>query len=299
MKWSFATIGVIILGIIGASIIILFQNITTNNENDYYLLKEITEAAMIDAIDVPYYRETGNLRIVKEKFVENFTRRFVESTVFVTNDYKIKFYDIIESPPKVSILIDTGLGEYTVGGSSDEYNIANKLDAILEYVGEKTYVPSTNPNYGNPYVQQKLIYTYYAIPGINDGSFSFVHSLKVPTVLIAPNVKNIKIADVKFAGNVETQEELSLALLQRELSFNIISSDFKSTNYLQDISEFSTTVSNINIDFYNCGSSTSKYKCDDVNKYFVSIAGNSGYDKSKTIFKYEVTWSYEEYEFID
>ena len=34
--------------------ILLFQQLTTNNENDYYLLKEVTEAAMIDAIDIPY-----------------------------------------------------------------------------------------------------------------------------------------------------------------------------------------------------------------------------------------------------
>ena len=67
MKWSFATVGIILLGLTGVAIILLFQQITTNNENDYYLLKEITEAAMVDAIDVGYYRETGNLKIVKEK----------------------------------------------------------------------------------------------------------------------------------------------------------------------------------------------------------------------------------------
>ena len=132
MKWSFVTVGVIVLGIIGVSIILLFQNVTTNNENDYYLLKEITEATMIDAIDIPYYRETGDLKIVKEKFVENFTRRFAESTIFITNKYTIKYYDIIETPPKVSVLIDTGLGEFTIDGNTEEYAIKNKLDAILE-----------------------------------------------------------------------------------------------------------------------------------------------------------------------
>ena len=40
MKWSFASVGLIVFGLIGLAIIILFQNITTNNENDYYLLKE-------------------------------------------------------------------------------------------------------------------------------------------------------------------------------------------------------------------------------------------------------------------
>ena len=76
MRWSFASVGVIVAGIIGIVIILLFQQITTNNESDYYLLKEITEAAMIESIDVSHYRETGELKIVREKFVENFLRRY-------------------------------------------------------------------------------------------------------------------------------------------------------------------------------------------------------------------------------
>ena len=39
MKWSTVTVGVMILGIIGVSIILLFQQLTTTNENDYYLLR--------------------------------------------------------------------------------------------------------------------------------------------------------------------------------------------------------------------------------------------------------------------
>ena len=74
MKWSTTALGLIIFGLVGISIIMLFQQITTTNENDYYLLKEITEAAMIDSIDISYYRETGNLKIVREKFVENFEK---------------------------------------------------------------------------------------------------------------------------------------------------------------------------------------------------------------------------------
>ena len=109
MKWSTVTVGVMILGIIGVSIILLFQQLTTTNENDYYLLKEITEAAMVDSIDISYYRETGNLKIVREKFVENFTRRFAESTLIIGTKYTIKFFDVMEEPPKVSVRIDTGI----------------------------------------------------------------------------------------------------------------------------------------------------------------------------------------------
>ena len=39
MKWSFASVGMIVLGIIGVMVIVLFQQITTSNENDYYLLR--------------------------------------------------------------------------------------------------------------------------------------------------------------------------------------------------------------------------------------------------------------------
>ena len=46
MKWSTVTVGVMILGIIGVSIILLFQQLTTTNENDYYLL---------NGKDYPYY----------------------------------------------------------------------------------------------------------------------------------------------------------------------------------------------------------------------------------------------------
>lgn len=296
MKWSFASVGLIVLGLTGVAIIMLFQQITTNNENDYYLLKEVTEAAMIDAIDISYYRETGNLKIVTEKFVENFTRRFAESTVFVASDYKISFYDIIETPPKVSIVIDTGLGEYTIHGNSDEYNIANKLDAILEYTGKYTDVSINDAYYGNPYVSKILVNEYYAMPSKNVGGgyFDTYYSFKVPSELIKPNIKNVSISDVNYlSGSNYSQVNLNEALLNYELSFNDVS-----TNYMQSINDFAMNISNVNIKYYNCGITTNEYKCDDINKYWVHISGQtSDVDKSKVIFRYRVTWSYEEYEF--
>lgn len=91
MKWSFASVGMIVLGIIGVMVIVLFQQITTSNENDYYLLKEITEASMIESIDLKYYRETGDLKIIKEKFVENFTKKIFRINII----YRYKVYNII------------------------------------------------------------------------------------------------------------------------------------------------------------------------------------------------------------
>ena len=269
MKWSFATVGIILLGLIGISIILLFQQITTNNENDYYLLKEVTEAAMIDAVDVKHYRETGNLRIVKEKFVENFTRRFVESTIFVTNDYNIKFYDIMEEPPKVSIIIDTGLGTYTVGGTADEYGIANKLDAILEFTGDKTYASSSV----DPYVKHctgcdKEPYkeTYYLLLDSDDNK---TLSIKTPDELIAPNIKNINIESVSNASVVTGQGELNQALLRSELTYNNVSDKYKLTSGIHYASDYNGSISNINIGFHNCPGGD--YICDATNKYYIVI----------------------------
>ena len=82
MKWSFATVGLIMMGLFGFIIIIMFNEITVSNEQDYYTLKDATEAAMIESVDVAYYRLTGEIKMNQEKFVENFTRRFTETSTF-------------------------------------------------------------------------------------------------------------------------------------------------------------------------------------------------------------------------
>lgn len=133
MKWSFAGIGVIVAGMIGLMLLILFGDITVSNEGDYYLLKEITESAMVDSIDVTYYRSTGSIKIVKEKFVENFTRRYSESTQYGSVDYKINFYQILESPPKVSVVIDNGIGIYSINNDATNYRVSNSINSIIEY----------------------------------------------------------------------------------------------------------------------------------------------------------------------
>ena len=295
MKWSFATIGVILLGVIGVSIIFLFQSITTSNENDYYLLKEITEAAMIDAIDIPYYRETGDLKIVREKFVENFTRRYAESTIFVSNKYNIMFYDIMETPPKVSIIIDTGLGQFTVGGNTDEYGIKNKLDGILEYVGKDTF--SSSPMENPLTIDNNFVKVYYAMSE-NSGATT-TYSLKIPGELIAPNIKNVRIGSVSDIGKVTNQGEINEALLNREILFNVE----ENTDYMQFINDFDTNVSVSSTTIYNCdvdGVGTTEFVCDDINKYWISFNVRSDdTTKSKSIFKYKVTWVYDLYKFSE
>ena len=76
MKEAYWGYWLILLGIFVIVIMMLVNSVTTTTTQDYYLIKETTEAAMIDAVDYGYYREYGELRINKEKFVENFLRRF-------------------------------------------------------------------------------------------------------------------------------------------------------------------------------------------------------------------------------
>ena len=133
MKWSFASVATIVLGIFGLFIILLFSEITVSNEQDYYSLKEATEAAMIESVDIAYYRLTGDVKIVKEKFVENFTRRFTETSTFGQGNYQIDFYQISETPPKVSIRIIDKTTNYSIYSyDSENYNILNEITAILD-----------------------------------------------------------------------------------------------------------------------------------------------------------------------
>lgn len=134
MKWTFASFFMVALGLFGIAIIFLFQDITVSNEDDYYLLKEITEAAMIDSIDLAYYSDSGGeIKIIQEKFVEVFTRRFAESSTLSAKGYEIEFYDIIEEPPKVTVRIKNKTHGYTL--DSNDFDIINELSAIIETDG--------------------------------------------------------------------------------------------------------------------------------------------------------------------
>ena len=84
------TVGIILLSIIALGVINVIQNYTTGQELDYYLLKETTEAAMEDAVDLSYYREQSIIRMDKEKFAESFIKRFSRS-VDDRRSYEISF----------------------------------------------------------------------------------------------------------------------------------------------------------------------------------------------------------------
>lgn len=130
MKESFWGIFIVGLGITSIVLVYIFQSITNTNEHNYHMLKETTEAAMFDAFDLAAYRKDGTIRIDREKFVENFIRRFAEN-VTLANTYVVKIYDVHESPPKVSLQVSSTESRST-GEEIYDFNIVNRIDAILE-----------------------------------------------------------------------------------------------------------------------------------------------------------------------
>lgn len=284
MKWSTVTVGVMILGIIGVSIILLFQQLTTTNENDYYLLKEITEAAMVDSIDISYYRETGELKIVREKFVENFTRRFAESTLIIGTKYTIKFFDIMEEPPKVSVRIDTGIDNYKIYNTSGNYEVLNQLTGIFEYVG-KSDNGKTISGEENPYKKKKKEMTYYSIVKKSNATkkYDATLELNIPDELVSGKIKNVTLSNVEYKDSSNlTQEELNMAILQRDIYFKNANDDY----------DYFLTLANIEKNMYNKDS----IKIDKQKKQ-VTIKSLTSAEKEYAIIKYIVTWQYEEYKY--
>ena len=306
MKWSFTSVGLIVLGLVGITIIMLFQSITTNNENDYYLLKEVTEASMIDAIDMKYYRETGELKIMKEKFVESFTRRFSESTVFANSDYTINFYDIMETPPKVTVTIDTDIGKYTIHRDTSDYRVANTLSAILEYTGKDTESSGTSDSsyvINTPFKKKSYSKFYYSILSSNkNGNYDVKQPLNIPEELNHKNIYDVEISNVKESGVVDNEGELLYALLNRDIDWPIdwTRSNDKPTNFNADSS--SIDISNIQKDITvnkikgrNCSPTE---ECNE-SKYWIEWKATGTGKAGITALKIEVTWSYNEYEYSD
>jgi hypothetical protein len=131
MKESFWGVFLVTIGVIGIGLLNAFQDIVTTGQHDYYLLREVTEGAMYDSIDLGHYRRLGEIRIIEEKFIENFLRRFSES-FGRAGDREIVFYHINEMPPKVSIGLDVGFNVKVYNFDDIDFNIGNNIIGILE-----------------------------------------------------------------------------------------------------------------------------------------------------------------------
>lgn len=130
MKESFWGIFVVFLGVLGITFIVLFQNLTNTDQHNSQLLQEVTEAAMKDAIDYSAYRATGQVKINREKFVENFIRRYAESASR-SREYEIIFYNINETPPRANLAVRSKVVG-TNGSTKVNFDLTNRIDAILE-----------------------------------------------------------------------------------------------------------------------------------------------------------------------
>lgn len=301
MKWSFTSVGLIVFALVGLTILILFQNITTGNENDYYLLKEVTEASMIDAIDMKHYKETGELKIIKDKFVESFTRRFAESTVFTSSKYTINYFDIMEEPPKVTVSINTGIGEYTIYQDTSDYNVANTLSAILEFYGKETTGTSSSSSSSTSdnsiLVSKTYTKTYYSMPYSSSGNYSVKEPLNIPDELNHKNIYDVEISKVvESKENVTEEGELLYALLNRDIDWtrsNDDPTDFNIKNNSSiDINNIQTDITVSDIKGRECSGS----ECDESD-YWVEWNGTGS--AGTTVLKLEITWSYKEYEYAE
>ncbi len=140
MHESFWGTFIISVGVIIIALIFFMQKVTNVSEQNYNLIKETAEASMWDAFDYASYSLDGStMRINREAFVESFVRRFAQNAS-LSNKYVIEIYDVNEYPPKVSLLVKTKQGG-VVANQEVEFDITNKLDAILEQIDDEE--PST------------------------------------------------------------------------------------------------------------------------------------------------------------
>ncbi len=121
--------GAVMLAIMALAVVNIINNYSTGNELTESLLRETVESAMLDAVDVSYYRVSGGvIRMDKEKFAEVFVRRFAESAASDKN-YNIKIYAVQEIPPKVTVQVGS---KTTATFQGEDFDIVNRISGILE-----------------------------------------------------------------------------------------------------------------------------------------------------------------------
>ena len=116
--------------VFGLATIFMFaiQSITNTDEHNMAVLKETTEAALEDSLDLEFQSSYGLPRMDKDKFVESFLRRFANN-VDGTRTYDVKFIDLNEIPPKVSVKIDSNT---VLSYNGEDSTISTQIDQIVE-----------------------------------------------------------------------------------------------------------------------------------------------------------------------
>ena len=133
MQSSYWGYWLVVMGVAIIGLMISVQGITTTTTQDYYSLKEITEASMLEAVDYGYYRDYNEVKINKEKFMEVFVRMLAE-TMGTSETYQVNFYGIYEAPPKVSVEVKSSSGTNFVQSG---YDVTSRADAIIQIFAEE------------------------------------------------------------------------------------------------------------------------------------------------------------------
>lgn len=129
MSSSYWGYWLVVMGVAIVGLMISVQGITTTNTQDYYTLKEVVDASMLEAVDYAYYRDYNEVKIDKEKFMEVFIRMLAE-VMGTTDVYEVNFYDLYEAPPKVSVEIKSNSGTDFINVGN--YDTVTRIDAILQ-----------------------------------------------------------------------------------------------------------------------------------------------------------------------
>lgn len=235
MRWGTGIVGIIVVGLMTFFGIYMILDGTIINEEEYHGLKEAMEGAMYDSIDIDYYHKTGEIKIIKEKFVEDFTRRFTETNVYRVKGFRLEFYDIIESPPKASVRILGHGNDYTININNNEkdakivnsvdngdetgYDILNELDAILTYSSKHLFTYEYF-NFGtitaiNEYDKTTGITSNGKLPGVQISNLKMpeelqnIYNLSADTLSTICSVKKIEYVETVSKANFESGESNS------------------------------------------------------------------------------------------
>lgn len=303
----------IALGIGVITVMMLVQSYTTINQEDYYLLKEVTQAAMNDAIDYNHYRQYGELKINREKFVENFMRRFSES-VKGNKNYKVDFYDIYETPPKVSVKVSTKTSSFNVSGDTMDLDVTNSIDAILENNSTNTI---TKVFYSVPYddcpeaEQDALGYCTVAnSPTLDTAGIKRAIVLELSNGFgINVSESDLKIVSSKYIGGMTTDEDFTKYIEQFYETYGVayhqvdarapkieeIGWSSYNNLYANELTDVKLTVTNNNVLAWSA-----KYKCDASRGYPTNAfemnsdgtTGNSIAGQCLIGIKYELKFEY-------
>lgn len=142
-------------------VMLLVNSTTTGTTQGYYMLKEVTQASMIDAVDYTYYRLFGDIKMSEGKFMESFVRRFSENTN-LTKNYNVEFFDIIEVPPKVSVRISSATRGFNIGQTYDNsFDLVDNIDAILQFGTESTNNDGSSNSGSTCYIDFKRDFSQY------------------------------------------------------------------------------------------------------------------------------------------